>query len=80
MNPWELDYRIPVDTQPIHYDVYLHPNLNDSTFSGKVGLDIDYIGDQERDFFVVHIQHLNITSTKLSQKLQAGDGADQHQV
>jgi len=79
MNPWELDYRIPLDTQPLHYDVYLHPNLNDSTFSGKVGIDIDYRGDQERDFFVVHIQHLNITSTKLSQKLPEGGSAGENQ-
>ena len=80
MNPWELDYRIPLDTQPLHYDVYLHPNLNDSTFSGKVGIDIDYRGDQERDFFVVHIQHLNITSTKLSQQLPEGGSAGENQV
>ncbi len=28
---WESDYRIPADTQALHYDLYLHPDLQVSS-------------------------------------------------
>ena len=38
--PWEDDYRIPNDTYGHHYDLYLHPDLEAGTFSGKVTVHI----------------------------------------
>ena len=38
--PWEDDYRIPNDTYANHYDLYLHPDLEAGTFSGKVTVHI----------------------------------------
>ena len=38
--PWEDDYRIPNDTYAHHYDLYLHPDLEAGTFSGKVTVHI----------------------------------------
>jgi glutamyl aminopeptidase len=60
---WESDYRIPQDTQASHYDLYLHPDLDNDTFSGKVTVHI--IALAQRDFFVVHSKYHAITSTVL---------------
>ena len=62
---WEVDYRISQCTQPIHYDVYLFPDLEADTFSGKVAIDIQVTGPP-RSFLAVHIKHLNITKVSLS--------------
>ena len=37
---WEEDYRIPNDTYANHYDLYLHPDLEAGTFTGKVTVHI----------------------------------------
>ena len=62
---WETDYRIPQSTQPLHYDVYLFPDLKKDTFNGKVAIDIQVTGTTPREFLVVHTKHLNITKTNL---------------
>ena len=62
-NPWETNYRIPDNTIPLHYDVYLFPNLENQTFSGKVSILIKTT--EPRDFFVSHIQYLEVTKTEL---------------
>jgi len=71
---WETEYRIPSDTQPLHYDVYLHPNVggdSSASFSGKVGIVIEC--QKPREFLVVHAQNLNVTSTLLTRKSSEGD-------
>ena len=62
-NPWEEDYRIPSDTYATHYDLYLHPDLEAGTFSGKVTVHIT--ASNPRDFFVVHKKYHSITKTEL---------------
>ena len=32
--PWEKDPRLPKHLIPLHYDLYLHPNLNTGLFNG----------------------------------------------
>ena len=61
---WEIEYRIPQCTQPLHYDVHLFPDLEKDTFGGKVAIDIEVTGEP-RDFLVVHTKFLEITKTTL---------------
>lgn len=61
--PWESNYRIPRDLDPKNYEIYLHPNLETSRFSGKVTIEID--ASQPRDHFLAHIKYLTVTSTTL---------------
>ena len=60
---WQTDYRIPSDTRAVHYDLYLHPNLDGDDFKGSVTIDV--AADERRDFFVVHVKYLTVTKTEL---------------
>ena len=60
---WQTDYRIPSDTSAVHYDLYLHPNLDGDDFKGRVSIEI--AAAARRDFFVVHVKFLTITKTEL---------------
>lgn len=62
--PWETDYRIPQDTQPLHYDLYLFPDLSLDTFEGHVSINIEC--RKPRDFFLVHVKYLNVTGTQVT--------------
>ncbi len=33
--PWEKDPRLPKHLIPLHYELYLHPNLNTGLFNGN---------------------------------------------
>lgn len=59
----ELSFRLPKDVKPLHYDIYLHPDLEEGTFQGKVTILIDVL--DRRSYVAVHQKDLNITSTKL---------------
>lgn len=61
--PWEKSYRLPTDTLPIHYEIYLHPDLSKGTFTGRVDVHMNITS--ERDFVLVHLKFLNITSSKM---------------
>ncbi|KAG5331089.1 AMPE aminopeptidase, partial [Acromyrmex charruanus] len=58
-------FRLPKEVVPIHYDLYLHPKLKESTFSGKVTILIDVKQDNNRTSIALHQKDLNITSVKL---------------
>lgn len=57
-------FRLPKEVRPEHYDLYLHPNLKDQTFSGKVNILIQI--DDQRKFIALHQKNLEITYTALS--------------
>lgn len=59
----DLSFRLPKEVKPLHYDVYLHPDLNKGTFQGKVTILIDVL--DTRRFIALHQKELNITSTVL---------------
>jgi glutamyl aminopeptidase len=72
--PWELDYRLPNDTLPLHYEIYLHPDLEKGTFFGKVDVLLNVT--QPRDFILIHTKYLTIQKTLLRQ----GDGTNGQEV
>lgn len=61
--PWEVEYRIPTTTLPLHYDLYLHPDLDAGRFSGTVAILVAVTSPMS--FLVAHFKDLNITHTKL---------------
>ncbi|XP_024870969.1 glutamyl aminopeptidase-like [Temnothorax curvispinosus] len=61
-NPDE-SFRLPKEVIPIEYDLLLHPNLQEGTFSGNVTILIQ-VNDNRRTI-ALHQKDLNITSTKL---------------
>lgn len=63
--PWEKDPRLPRHLIPLHYDLYLHPNLNTGLFTGRVRIDIEALDVAE--YFLVHVKNLTVTDTKLMQ-------------
>lgn len=69
--PWELDYRLPSDTDPIHYDIFLHPDLSNSTFSGRVTIQINVTNP--RYFLLVNTKHLDIYDTRLTEVVPHGN-------
>jgi hypothetical protein len=68
-HPWESDYHLPSDTKPIHYDIFLHPDLSNSTFSGKVIIQIHV--KNPRSFLLVNAKYLDIYDTRLVRLLAA---------
>ena len=60
---WESNYRIPESTLPLHYDLYLFPDLDQKTFSGHVTIHIK--ATEPRDYLVTHVQYLKVTKTEL---------------
>ena len=49
----------------MHYDLYLHPNLDTGLYTGKVSVLVNST-DESRDHFHLHVKHLEITSAKLT--------------
>ncbi|KAK1134886.1 hypothetical protein K0M31_007653 [Melipona bicolor] len=60
----DLSFRLPKEVKPLHYDVYLHPDLEKGTFQGKVTILIDVLN--RRSYIALHQKDLNITSTALN--------------
>jgi len=69
--PWELDYRLPSDTDPIRYDILLHPDLSNSTFSGRVIIQIHV--KNPTYFLLVNTKHLDIYDTRLTEVVPHGN-------
>ena len=76
---WEVNARLPEHLLPLHYELYLHPDLQEGTFkgltqfvgffrleiflSGRVRIDI--LATQPADYFLVHSKGLDIQETEL---------------
>ena len=72
--PWEINYRLPTDTLPIHYDISLHPDFTTDRFSGVVYISITTTAP--RNFLLVHTKFLNISSTHVYGNHVTSPGAD----
>ena len=61
--PWEKNVRLPRTILPLHYDLYLQPDLETGLFSGKVAIEVD--NEMPTDHFLVHTKYLDILSWKV---------------
>ncbi|XP_062562967.1 aminopeptidase A isoform X1 [Armigeres subalbatus] len=57
----KLSFRLPRHIKPHHYDLQMFPNLEQQTFTGRVGIDITI--SEPTDFIVLHSKQLAITDT-----------------
>ena len=69
--PWESNVRLPRSVVPIHYDLYLHPELETDMFSGKVSILMN--SQEARDHFLVHVKYLDIQDAKMFQGRESVD-------
>lgn len=60
----DVSFRLPKEVKPIHYDLFLHPNLQKGTFSGKVTILLDVL--DRRRTIALHQKGLNIKSANLT--------------
>jgi len=56
-------FRLPKEVQPIHYDLFLYPDLNNGTFSGNVTILLNVL--DKRRTIALHQKNLSITSVSL---------------
>ncbi|XP_020286525.1 glutamyl aminopeptidase-like isoform X2 [Pseudomyrmex gracilis] len=64
MSVVKSSYRLPSEVKPVHYDLLLHPVLENSTFIGNVTILIDVL--DKRKTILLHQKDLKITDTKLT--------------
>lgn len=57
-------FRLPKEVRPVHYELYLHPDLDKGTFSGKVTILLDVL--DKRRTIALHQKNLSITSVNLT--------------
>ncbi|KAG7213582.1 hypothetical protein KM043_002837 [Ampulex compressa] len=62
-SPADSFFRLPKEVKPVHYDVYLRPDLDNGTFEGKVTILINVLDN--RSYIALHQKDLSITSTVL---------------
>lgn len=69
--PW-YKVRLPDNVSPLHYDIFLHPNLTTETFEGSVSIVVDV--KEPTEYILIHINEMNITQSSLHKaKLQGSD-------
>ena len=56
--------RLPKSILPLHYELYLFPELETGMFSGKVDIEVD--SQEARDYFLAHVKYLEIIDSKLT--------------
>lgn len=64
---WERDVRLPSHLLPLHYDLYLHPDLASGLFSGRVTIAIE--STAPTNYFLVHTKYLDISESSLQTSL-----------
>ena len=61
--PWQ-DIRLPSFVQPIHYDIFLHPNITTFFMRGSVDIVISVLN--ETNFLVLHAKDLSIDDVRFA--------------
>lgn len=60
--PWR-NIKLPSSISPLEYDIYLHPNLTQRTFSGDVTIKCQVL--EKTDFVVLHSRDLVVTQVSV---------------
>ncbi|XP_053689545.1 glutamyl aminopeptidase [Sabethes cyaneus] len=63
----KLNFRLPRHVKPRHYKLLLHPDLEQQTFSGQIGIDI--MVSEPTDYIVLHSKQLAIEGTTVKRLL-----------
>lgn len=71
---WEEDPLLPKDTIPYSYDLFLHPDLENGTFSGIVVIKINVT--KSRKFLLLHSHELEITKSEVYNENRSKIGVD----
>ena len=58
-----LGFRLPRHIRPVHYELWLQPDLQRETFSGRVGIELNV--SESTNYIVLHSKKLSITETVL---------------
>ena len=61
--PWQ-QIRLPSFIQPVHYDIFLHPNISTFKLKGSVEIVISILN--ETNFLVMHSKDLNIEDIRMA--------------
>uniref|UniRef100_A0AAG5CP51 glutamyl aminopeptidase n=1 Tax=Anopheles atroparvus TaxID=41427 RepID=A0AAG5CP51_ANOAO len=70
----KLGFRLPRHIRPVHYELWLHPDLQRETFAGRVGIDLNVT--EPTNYIVLHSKMLTITETVLRQlTAHGGEGS-----
>jgi hypothetical protein len=69
-----LTFRLPRTIKPLAYNLLLHPDLTNKSFSGNVKIDVEII--QQVPFIALHSKYLNITNVKLMKHLDTLNGLE----
>ena len=68
--PW-YQVRLPDNVLPVHYDLYLHPNLTTDTFQGNVSILVEVT--EATQYVLVHINEMTITQSSVHEATPRGD-------
>lgn len=60
--PW-MKLKLPNNVKPVTYDLFLHPQINGDSFSGKVSMIVEVSGNTK--YILVHRRGLTITQSSL---------------
>lgn len=61
--PWNK-VRLPLSVNPLEYGIFLHPNLTEKKFSGKVDIKCEVL--KSTKFVVLHSKNLNISKARVT--------------
>lgn len=65
LKPWS-QIRLPQNIRPIHYDLYLDPDLEMNTFQGNVSILIEVTAKSEfMSYILIHIKDMNVTRAQV---------------
>lgn len=67
--PW-YQVRLPSNILPLHYDLYLHPNLTTETFKGNVSVLVEVT--EPTEYVLIHINEMTVTESSIHATKQLG--------
>lgn len=71
--PW-YQVRLPSNVIPVHYDLYLHPNLTTDTFKGNVTVLVEV--REPTEYILIHINEMTVTQSSIHEAEPRGSEYD----